>query len=97
MSLRRKHYPRSERSPQPSYRMDGVGDARGKGLLLDDTLDSIICNMRDPFATYVDSNNYLVPPVLDFDSCMDSVVAGVAEALGLPQGLSFEDVFDRIK
>lgn len=68
------------------------------GLWLDDRIDSIICQVRDPFATYVNPNSYLLPAdELEFEGCMDSVVAGVAEALGLPQGLSFEEVFSRIK
>ncbi|ABY63002.1 hypothetical protein ST201phi2-1p172 [Pseudomonas phage 201phi2-1] len=62
---------------------------------IDDNLDSIVCNVRDPFATYVDPSNY-DDDALAYRECMDGVVAGVSEALGLPQGLSFEEVFERL-
>lgn len=97
MSLRRKHYPRTERYIPHGYGLRSVGDAEAAGLLLDDSLDSIVCQVRDPFATYVNRQNYLIPPVLDMDVCMDSVVAGVSEALGLPTGLTFDEVFARIE
>lgn len=95
MSLRRKHYPRAEEY-SPFIDLNGVGDAAGDGLLLDESLDSIICQVRDPFATFVNPNNYHDVMVMDTDGCLNSMVAGVAEALGLPSGLSFEDVFARI-
>lgn len=96
MSLRRKHYPRPDHFQQPSYKLRKRGDNEGAGLLLDDMVDSIICQVRDPFATFVDPNNYHDVMVLDTEGCLNSMVAGVAEALGLPSGLSFEDVFARI-
>jgi len=62
---------------------------------VDANLESIVCNVRDPFATYVDPSNYDADATI-YRECMDSVVAGVSEALGLPQGLSFEEVFERL-
>lgn len=96
MSLRRKHYPRPDNIEGPTYKLRARGDNEGAGLLLDDMVDSIICQIRDPFATYVNHNHYHDVLVLSNEDCLGSVVAGVSEALGLPPGLSFEDVFARI-
>lgn len=96
MSLRRKHYPNDGRFERPTSHIAGVGDAQGAGVLLDEMVESIICQVCDPFATFVDPNNYHDVMVLDTEGCLNSMVAGVAEALGLPSGLSFEDVFARI-
>lgn len=66
------------------------------GLPLDDDLEQLEANIRDPFATFVDHDNY-GEMIVDFNGCTDSLVAGISEKLGYPYGLSFDDMYHCIK
>lgn len=60
---------------------------------LDDQLDDVWMQVNDPF---VMQSHGITLYHLTHDHCLDPVVAGISECLGLPQGLSFDDVFSRI-
>lgn len=92
MTLRRKvrSLPADYLPPAPEFMLSS-------GWMLDEELSQIMDNVRDPFATYAEPNTYLAyTQAYEINTCLDSVVAGIAERLGYPAGLSFEDVFCRL-
>lgn len=67
-------------------------------LAVDEQLDEIFTQVKDPFQLR-SMSDYIVDQMdsaVTHVTCMDAVVAGISERLGLPSGLSFEEVFGRI-
>jgi hypothetical protein len=62
---------------------------------IDTNLDMIMDNIHDPFG-FCNSEGAYVDFHWSEEQCMDAVTAGISESLGLPQGLSFEEVFAQI-
>ena len=63
---------------------------------LDPQIEAIAEQVNDPFCFSHTSSYHEIPYHWTENQCMDAVVAGISESLGLPQGLSFNEVFARI-
>lgn len=88
MALRCQHRPR------PDDYVIKKETLISSGWLLDEEINQLMDNVRDPFATYVDPSSYWDhTQEFEVNECLDSIVAGIAERLGFPAGLTFEEVF----
>lgn len=63
---------------------------------VDNNLDMIMDNVHDPLGFSTTAGAY-VDVHWSQEQCLDAVTAGISESLGLPQGLSFEEVFAQIR